>query len=351
MTLLLFGIALVSLPVTYLCVGRYRVWAEKRRILDLPNERSAHTRPVARGGGIAIAGVTLLGVWSVFWLAAAGNRWQALLAYTLGALLIATVSWLDDLRSLPNWARFAAHSLGAAVALAWVGYWNALNLPLLGSVPLGWFGTVVTFVWIVGLTNAYNFMDGIDGIAGAQAVIAGLGWALLGWQGQEPLVAALGLLLTASSLGFLGYNWPPARLFMGDVGSAFLGYSFALLPLLYARIPGGRDAGGAPLLGALLVWPFLFDTAFTLLRRLCRRENVFAAHRTHLYQRLVGAGRSQRSVTMLYSVLALTGPVLGEVWSPDSAGGDVPGFLLVPLLCFGLWAYVRRREQQGRPNS
>jgi len=351
MTPLLFGIALVSLPFSYLCVGRYRLWAEKRRILDLPNERGAHTRPVPRGGGIAIAIVSLLGVWSVFSRVAVGNAWRALLAYTLGAVLIAIISWLDDLRSLPSPVRLAAHSLGAGIALAGVGYWSGLNLPLFGSVPLGRFGIVVTFVWIVGLTNAYNFMDGIDGIAGAQAVIAGLGWALLGWHGHETLVAALGVLLATSSLGFLGYNWPPARLFMGDVGSAFLGYSFALLPLLYGRIPGGGDSGGAPLLGALLVWPFLFDTTFTLLRRLSRRENVFSAHKTHLYQRLVSVGRSQRSVTMLYSVLALTGPALGAVWSPDSASGNVPGSLIVPLLCFGLWAYVRSREQKGWLNS
>jgi UDP-N-acetylmuramyl pentapeptide phosphotransferase/UDP-N-acetylglucosamine-1-phosphate transferase len=114
--------------------------------------------------------------------------------------------------------------VGAIIAIAGYGFWGTLALPVVGSVNLGWWGAVLTVMWIVGLTNAYNFMDGTDGIAGSQAVIAGLGWALIGWAAGIPLVGGIGFLIAGASLGFLAHNWPPARVFMGDIGSAFLGY-------------------------------------------------------------------------------------------------------------------------------
>jgi UDP-N-acetylmuramyl pentapeptide phosphotransferase/UDP-N-acetylglucosamine-1-phosphate transferase len=223
-----------------------------------------------------------------------------------------------------------------------------MALPLLGPLALGWFGLIMTFVWIVGLTNAYNFMDGIDGIAGGQAVVAGLGWTLLGWLDHQPLVAALGLLLAASSLGFLGHNWPPARIFMGDVGSAFLGFTLAVLPVVAAQ-HNPRLAWA----GVLLVWPFVFDAAFTFLRRLRKRENVFAAHRSHLYQRLVIAGYSHRFVTLLYIGLALAGAVLALLWYSGGKASDLVVLLALPLLCAGLWRFVVGREQaaQKQPTS
>lgn len=177
---------------------------------------------------------------------------------------VAAVSWLDDVRTLPNWIRLSVHLAAAAIAVIGIGPWRDLQLPWLGSLHLGWLAVPVTVLWIVGLTNAYNFMDGIDGIAGAQAVIAGLGWALLGWLTGQMMVATLGILIAATSLGFLGHNWPPARIFMGDVGSAFLGYMFAVLAVL-----AGRSNPPLGFAGVLLVWPFVFDAVLTFLA--CRR--------------------------------------------------------------------------------
>ncbi len=135
---------------------------------------------------------------------------------------------------------------------------------------------------------------------GGQAVIAGLGWLAMGQLVGQPLVSLVGVLVAGSSLGFLGHNWPPARIFMGDVGSAFLGFTLATLAVL-----SGLADARLPFAGVLALWPFVFDTAFTLLRRWRRGENIFAAHRSHLYQRLVIAGWRHRDVTLLYLWLAL----------------------------------------------
>lgn len=333
------GLSLLAFTLSYLGVIGLRRWAESRQILDIPGERSSHTQPTPRGGGLAIVVVTLAGWLLYAWLGPA-MFCLPLLASIAGAVLVAAVSWLDDLHTLPNRVRFAAHGVGAILVILGFGYWQTFSIPFFGPLYLGWLGIVITFLWIVGLTNAYNFMDGIDGIAGGQAVVAGLGWAVLGRLSEEPLISVLGLLLAASSLGFLRHNWPPARIFMGDVGSAFLGYTLAVLPMIAAE----RDSH-LMLAGLLFVWPFVFDTAFTFLRRLFKGENVFAAHRSHLYQRLVIVGYSHRFVTLLYMGLALIGVILALARSLKADGGAVAICLIIPSLCLGLWLFVFREER------
>jgi Fuc2NAc and GlcNAc transferase len=326
--------------LTYLGVLCSRRWAEWGQVMDIPNERSSHTRPTPRGGGLPIVVLTLMGLlaWAAYNTGALGI---SLLIYVACGALIAGVSWIDDLRSLPNRVRFAVHLFCAAVTIWTFGGWSNLTLPLVGQIHLGWVGLIAAFVWIVGMINAYNFMDGIDGLAGSQAVVAGAGWVILGLVTHQPIIVTLGLLLAACSFGFLGHNWPPARIFMGDVGSAFLGYTFAILPLLAYQ----SDARLA-VAGAFLVWPFLFDAIFTFLRRARLRENVFAAHRSHLYQRLVIAGYTHRAVTLLYIALSVTGAVLALAWPIGIAGGDLLIVLLLPVLCVGLWLHVVSQERK-----
>lgn len=333
-------VSLIALGLSYLSVGGLRRWAEHRQLLDVPNERSSHSRPTPRGGGLAIVFITLAGIWLYAWASPITPR-LPLLAYTLGGIMVAVAGWLDDMRSLPVGVRFIVHSLAALLVINGVGYWRIVELPVLGQLQLGWVGLPVVFFWIVGLTNAYNFMDGIDGIAGGQALVAGLGWAVFGWLGNFPLVSALGVLLAASSLGFLGHNWPPARIFMGDVASGFLGYTLAILAVV-----AGLGNPRYILAGVLPLWPFLFDTVFTFLRRLSRGENVFAAHRSHLYQRLVIADHSHRSVTLLYTALSLMGALLSLVWLASGTGSHAFIVLLLPLTCLTLWVYVVRQERK-----
>jgi UDP-N-acetylmuramyl pentapeptide phosphotransferase/UDP-N-acetylglucosamine-1-phosphate transferase len=210
---------------------------------------------------------------------------------------------------------------------------------------LGWLGIPLTLAWIVGLTNAYNFMDGIDGIAAGQAIVAGIGWLILGNMLGEPRFAALGLAVAASSLGFLVHNRPPAKIFMGDVGSAFLGFTFAFMTVWCSqKSPNGVWFAE---LSVLFLWPFAFDSILTFFRRLCKRENVFAAHRSHLYQRLVQSGMTHGQVSGVYTALAAVGllPLAADYAGWNSAAWCLTALLLV--FCAGLWLFTALRETRS----
>lgn len=340
------GLSLGGIIVSYAVVSVVCNKAKRLQVIDVPNERSCHTRPTPRGGGLGIVAATLLGGW-LYALLSSLEQWQMLLTYTAAAGAIATISWLDDRRAQPYWLRLTVHSLGAVLAILSIGFWQDVHLPLIGEIHLGWFGLPVTFVWIVGLTNAYNFMDGIDGLAGGQAVVAGFGWSILGALTGHPLVSVLGLLLAASSLGFLGHNWPPARIFMGDVGSTFLGYTFAVLPLMFGLSGEGQYSIWAPLVGIVLVWPFVFDAAFTLCRRVRNGENILVAHRSHFYQRLVTANCSHVYVDLLYIALAVAGLVVAVAWLAGQTVEAALGVFLLPLLAIALGGFVLYKEKKN----
>lgn len=335
--LIIFGIAAFALC----CVGvaAFRYWANKRQLLALPNERSSHTVPTPTGGGVAIVIITITG-WMIYGLII--SQLKPLLFFTVGAILIAVVSWIDDLKPLPSLFRFGVHGLCAVIAVFSFGYFETIHLPIFHEIYLGNLGLPLTILWIVGLTNSFNFMDGIDGIAGTQAFIAGVGWLLIGWLGNQDLVMIIGLLLAATSLGFLFHNWQPAKIFMGDVSSAFLGYTFAVMPLMSAYIT--PEHSKAISCGVLLLWVFIFDTIFTFIRRALHGENVLAAHRSHLYQRLVIMGFSHSQVTTLYGLLSIVGIFLSLAWFNTWSGYRIY-FCLLPLMCFGLWLFVVRQER------
>jgi UDP-N-acetylmuramyl pentapeptide phosphotransferase/UDP-N-acetylglucosamine-1-phosphate transferase len=269
----------------------YLRWAP-RRALDVPNDRSSHTRPTPRGGGIVIVSGFVVGL--AVWLQTGGALSPRALGWLVGALIVATVGFVDDLQPLPALPRLTIQLLAAG--LLTVAGVQDREMPLLLALPLA-------FVYITVFTNVYNFMDGIDGLAASQAIVAGAALAIAGNLINNPLVAIGGGLLAAASAGFLLYNLPPARLFMGDVSSTFLGFSFAGLCLL-----GNIGVGGGRLpleFGAIVLAPFLFDSLVTLARRILRGERWYAAHRSHFYQRLVQHGLSHGQVTSLYAGLAV----------------------------------------------
>ncbi|MEQ9330873.1 glycosyl transferase [Thalassobaculum sp.] len=269
----------------------------RRAVLDRPNERSSHTAPVPRGGGLAVVAAIAVGwVWLLAADAEAG-RWLAPLSV---ALALAALSFVDDLRSLGAGVRLGAQALAVAV-----GLWALDGHGALAAFAPAWIDLPLTALGWLWFVNLYNFMDGIDGITGTETVSIGLGLAGLAVLGIAP-AAVLGpaLVLVAAAAGFMVWNWHPARIFLGDVGSVPLGYLLGLLLVVVAGGEGeGEGGGGATVAGGLvaaLLLPlvYLVDATLTLGRRLARGENPARAHREHVYQRAVIAGASHSAVCL-----------------------------------------------------
>lgn len=325
---------------SYLGVWVIRRYA-KRHLLDHPNERSSHAMPTPRGGGLAIVLVVLI-AGSV---AALNSSLTQSLIYLICGVVIAYIGWRDDLHSLSPRVRFAVQGLVALVSVLGMGYFKSVTIPLFGQLQLGAVGFIITILWIIGLTNAYNFMDGIDGMAGGVALSAALGWMFLSSRTNNDFVFWITLAIAAGNFGFLFHNWSPAKIFMGDVASTFLGYTFAVLPLLSA------DKGGdALMLGTLLMWTFIMDAGITFIRRLLKRENVFSAHRDHLYQRLIIIGYSHAAVSLFYISLTLLAGVLAYAWSWGQPYAPPLIILGLPLLWLILSRYVRQSTMTKNSN-
>lgn len=306
-------------------------WARRSGFLDVPNYRSSHVVATPRTGGAAFVPAFLVGTLLVHLLTVGLSNVTLLMVAAASGL--AALGLADDLKSLSATVRLLVQT-GVSAALVYALAWQPFPFGL-----SGWVGGAAAVFWMVALTNAYNFMDGIDGIAGGQAVVAGLGWSAVGGIIGSRDVVAVGLLAAAVLAGFLVYNWPPAKVFMGDAGSAFLGFSFAALPLVVpAR--GGEVLWWA----ALMLWPFLFDTGFTLLRRVRRRENILSAHRSHLYQRLTMTGLPHWRVSLLYSALAAMGAGASIALAAEQPGAGAMSMTAVAVAAFGLWKYVVSRE-------
>ncbi len=329
--LVLGSVALVALIGTWLV----RSYALRHAVLDIPNERSSHDAPTPRGGGMAILAALLAGL-----VAARALDWiepaltDALIA---GGLLIGGIGFLDDHHRLPAWLRAAVHLLAAVVALTLLGGLPHLDLgtTTLELGALGWLLGALGIAWSI---NLYNFMDGIDGIAASEAVIAGGAGAMLALMSGNSSVAFATALLAASSAGFLVWNWAPAKIFMGDVGSGLLGYGLAVVAI------AAENTNGPPLLiWLVLLGVFFVDATLTLLRRMVRREKWFVAHRSHAYQRLVQSGRSHAQVTGAVIVLnlLLAAAAYAAVHWPGHAPIIALGALAMLVGCYVVVEQVR----------
>ncbi len=335
----LFAASCAVLLMSWCGVGVIRVLAPRFHLLDVPNNRSSHAIPVPLGGGIALVAINLA-AWIAFATLHDGVTLRHAIVLITGASLVAGISLIDDLGHVPYSIRLFVQAVAALIFI--IGYvpFQVVSVPVVGAFSLGMVGVVLSVVWIVGLTNAYNFMDGIDGMVGGQSVAAGLGWVVLGLLTSHPLLVSLGAFLAASSLGFLGHNWYPARIFMGDVGATFLGYTFAVITVVAAHY----DPKLA-LAGVLLVWPTIFDPGFTVIRRLQRRENIFAGHKTFLFHRLVAVGWSHQAAALLYVPLPILGAVMACTWARGSRPMHEGVALALVAACFTLWTVVRREER------
>jgi Fuc2NAc and GlcNAc transferase len=288
---------LASLVTSALLTWGVRHLALTRGWLDVPNIRSSHTRPTARGGGIAIVLVAIAACLAQWAMGALGTA--AFVGGALGGLLVAAVGYADDMRSLPAKYRFIVHLLGATLLVA-VMLRTAGPRSLLHGIP----DAIAAVLLILGTAwsiNLFNFMDGIDGIASSQALfVSGASALLAGLAAGHSPWETLSLAAAGASLGFLLWNWPPAKVFMGDVGSGFLGYWLAAAAL-GLHVDGSLGIWSSVTLGAV----FFADATATLIRRVHRGERWYEAHRSHAYQILSRRWGSHLKVTTLVWVLNL----------------------------------------------
>jgi UDP-N-acetylmuramyl pentapeptide phosphotransferase/UDP-N-acetylglucosamine-1-phosphate transferase len=254
------------------------------RMLDLPNERSLHSNPVPRNGGIGItAGVAV--AWMIVGPPAHNSVW-------IGIVILIAISLLDDLRGLPAWSRFCVHLTAAAM----------VSIEYLSMKP-DWQVAMIAALAIAWMTNLYNFMDGSDGLAGGMALFGFSIYGIAALLSDNFDFALLNFSIAAAAAGFLVFNFHPARIFMGDVGSVPLGFLAGTMGII------GWQQGNWTWWFPLLVFsPFIVDASATLARRLLQREPVWRAHRDHYYQRLVLMGWGHRNTALAeYGLMALCG--------------------------------------------
>ncbi len=330
----------ICFVAAWLLVGLVRKITLRLGLLDVPNLRSSHVIPKPRGGGIAILLVALSAVAVNLFL----HRMSAVagLSWIFGGAVVGVSGLIDDIHGSPATVRVEFQLLAAVVLLVAAG--GVPPLPMLGGeLELGYFGWVLGGLAIVWCINLYNFMDGIDGLAAAQSLfVAGAGALLVGTGRvadgvQLPLIA-----LAAAAAGFLVWNLPPAKIFMGDVGSGFIGFSLAAAAF-FAGAHGSTTMWTWLALNGL----FFTDATTTLLSRLVRGQRIYEAHRSHVYQRLTRRWKSHGAVTLAYSVVNLAWCLPWAVATTRSqARGSV--FVTAELLPLFLCALA---AGAGKPDS
>ena len=326
---MIFFVFLVSAGLTWYLSNP----ASRLSVLDEPNERSLHKIPVPRSGGLAILVGVLFGL---FPLVLQADAPPGLAAVMVGVTLIAIVSFFDDCSGVSPKFRLLVHSVAAVLVLAGGLMPESFQLPgwqWLWSSAVSVIFTVLFLVW---MTNLYNFMDGMDGFAAGMTVFGFSAYALLGWQAGEPLFTMASLIVAASAMGFLLFNFPPAKIFMGDVGSSslgFLGAGFSLWATTEKIFPIW--------VGILVFSPFIVDATVTLSTRLLAGSRVWEAHRSHYYQRLVRSGWGHRKTVLLEYVLMIAAGLSANVAVGLTPQGQ---WILIMVWCFlylGLGLRVR----------
>jgi UDP-GlcNAc:undecaprenyl-phosphate/decaprenyl-phosphate GlcNAc-1-phosphate transferase len=301
----------------------------RRAAVDVPNGRSSHSVPTPRGGGLPVAaGLVLVALLFIHGTVAT--------TFAVSVAVFAAIGFADDLSGLPAGRRLLLQGLASlAVAAVLVA---RLHLPVTVLAA----AVIVFAVWIIGFVNAFNFMDGVNGISGAHALIGGAAYAVLGWLRLDPFLALAGTAVAACALAFLPWNVVRARVFLGDAGSYGLGAALAVLAAYSVTRHIPLEATLAPL------GLYLADTAWTLQRRIRAGEAVFEAHRTHTYQRLCDVGWSHQRVTVTTAAVTAALCVLGAA-SLTGHPGLRAGADLVALVLLG--AYLRSPALFGKARA
>ena len=331
---------LVIIAVSLLTTRASISYAHRQQMLDLPGQRRSHQMPTPRGGGIGIVLAVILGLWVVMTFGAMAHGYTTSLSLIVSIALVALVGWIDDHRGLSASIRIVVHALAVAL-LAW---------PVLGQLP-DLVGTsawpwVVTGMLIGGgaaiwSINLHNFMDGIDGLLASQALFVFIALALLSLDAGRLAEAQMIGMFAAATLGFLPFNFPRARVFMGDVGSGVLGLLIAVaVGWMIAALPSGLEYG------LIACSAFVVDSTATLLSRMLSGRRWYSAHREHLYQWLVRSGFNHVRVTLLYvgwNLLVVTPALLWVATSAEQRATTArTALVIVYALASVLWIVGKR---------
>ncbi len=318
-----------------LMVTRYVMsFARKNALLlDVPNERSSHSVPTVRGGGFSIVILTVAA--GIFVYQAGWIDTRFFMAILAGGLIVAVAGGIDDHFGIGSGKKAILHILAAVWALVCLGGVTSFDLFVF---KLQWpvvtnFLAILVIVW---LTNLYNFMDGTDGLAAVQCICSGMLGAILFMLAGQQGLGALCLALSAASAGFLVWNWAPAQIFMGDVGSCFIGFMFGVMAV------SGEQAGAMPAyLWAAIIGLFFWDSTLTLARRLLAGEPWYLAHKSHAYQRLVQYGFGHATVAA--GAFAANALFVWPVIYVFAVLYDMPAFstLIVSVCCASVWGYIQ----------
>jgi Fuc2NAc and GlcNAc transferase len=319
------------------------VWhyAVEKEILDRPVERSSHSSPTPRGGGLAVLATIVIGLV----VGASLHLIDSRHAFALGGgiIILGTIGWIDDTRGLNARIRFLVHVM---VAVWTLFMWGGMPEVAIGesSVKLGPAGFIVAALGLVWSINLFNFMDGIDGLAGSQAALIQGGTAILLWSKGANSLALVSAVAASAAAGFLVWNWPPAKIFLGDVGSGALGY------LICAIAIESENAHAVPIFAIIvLAGVFLSDATITLVRRSMRGYRPTEAHRDHAYQRLARVWRSHRAVTLVaagVTVVLLALAAIAAQVSKLALPIYLAGFVFLAAL---LWVAERLAPLEKRP--
>lgn len=319
---MLVGLFLAAFALCTLLVYLYAEWLRRHSVFEIPNARSSHSEPIPSGGGLPVMAVVL-------WCAVLvhGIPEPAVALPMLWAAVLAAISWADDRRPLPAWFRLGLHVVAVATCL-----YALPGEQRIAFAGIPWLADrlIVGFCW-VWFINLYNFMDGIDGLAGSETVFLALGILLIaGTLGVRPEMLTLAAALAGGALGFLVWNWQRARVFFGDSGSIPVGFLLAWMLIQIATL-------GAPVAAGILPLYFLTDATYTLLKRMVAGEAFWRPHRQHFYQLAVRAGLSHQTVVLriiagnivllVCAALALHHPVLAVA----------AAMLTVTAVIYSLW--------------
>ncbi len=330
------GLALLSATVVRLMIAV--------RVMDRPEARKAHEHPTPKGGGVGILVAFVVGIAITYAFADYARLPEPYFLGVLeGTVAIALVAFLDDLFDWPFTVKLGAQVLAAVVVVQSGLYIRDYRVPYIGPLLVGWLGPPATMVWLLFTTNAMNFIDGLNGLAGGVALIACVFLAVIAATHGGWFAYFACLLLAAGLIGFLPFNFPRARIFMGDVGSQFCGFMLAVLAIVASRFDGIELS---LLLMPMLLSGVLFDVAYTLVRRALAGERLTEAHRGHLYQVAQRSGMPAVWVTLAHWGFAVLGGLCSLVFitTPPEWKPYEPLLTLVPQAFWVPFVAIRARQ-------